>query len=57
MAVAAAGAHVVLAARDRRALDGVAGQIKDAGGQATPLAAGCVVVCEKKKKLFFFFGT
>ena len=37
-AVAAAGAHVVLAARDGRALDGVAGRIKDAGGQATPLA-------------------
>jgi NAD(P)-dependent dehydrogenase (short-subunit alcohol dehydrogenase family) len=37
MAVAAAGAHVVLAARDRRALDGVAGRIKDTGGQATPL--------------------
>ena len=37
-AVAAAGAHVVLAARDHQALDGVAGRIKDAGGQATPLA-------------------
>jgi NAD(P)-dependent dehydrogenase (short-subunit alcohol dehydrogenase family) len=37
-AVAAAGAHVVLAARDRRALDGVAGRIRDAGGQATPVA-------------------
>ena len=36
-AVAAAGAHVVLAARDRRALDGVATRIKDAGGQATPV--------------------
>jgi 3-oxoacyl-[acyl-carrier protein] reductase len=36
-AVAAAGAHVVLAARDPQALDGVAGQIKDAGGQATPV--------------------
>jgi len=36
-AVAAAGAHVVLAARDRLALDGVAGRIKDAGGQATPV--------------------
>jgi NAD(P)-dependent dehydrogenase (short-subunit alcohol dehydrogenase family) len=36
-AVAAAGAHVVLAARDRQRLDGVAGRIKDAGGQATPL--------------------
>ena len=34
-AVAAAGAHVVLAARDGSALDGVAGRIRDAGGQAT----------------------
>jgi NAD(P)-dependent dehydrogenase (short-subunit alcohol dehydrogenase family) len=34
-AMAAAGAHVVLAARDRRALEGVAGRIRDAGGQAT----------------------
>jgi NAD(P)-dependent dehydrogenase (short-subunit alcohol dehydrogenase family) len=39
MAVAAAGAHVVLAARDRQALDRVAGRIKDAGGQATPVPA------------------
>jgi NAD(P)-dependent dehydrogenase (short-subunit alcohol dehydrogenase family) len=36
-AMAAAGAHVVLAARDGRALEGVAGRIKDAGGQATPV--------------------
>jgi NAD(P)-dependent dehydrogenase (short-subunit alcohol dehydrogenase family) len=36
-AVAAAGAHVVLAARDGRALAGVAGRIKDAGGRATPV--------------------
>jgi NAD(P)-dependent dehydrogenase (short-subunit alcohol dehydrogenase family) len=36
-AVAAAGAHVVLAARDGQALDGVAARIKDAGGQATPV--------------------
>ena len=36
-AVAAAGAHVVLAARDQQALDGVARRIKDAGGQATPV--------------------
>jgi NAD(P)-dependent dehydrogenase (short-subunit alcohol dehydrogenase family) len=36
-AVAAAGAHVVLAARDGLALDDVAGRIKDAGGQATPV--------------------
>jgi len=37
VAVAAAGAHVVLAARDPQALDAVAGRIKDAGGQATPV--------------------
>jgi NAD(P)-dependent dehydrogenase (short-subunit alcohol dehydrogenase family) len=37
-AVAAAGAHVVLAARDRQALDVVAGRIKDAGGTAIPAA-------------------
>src|SRR5215831_923777 len=36
-AMAAAGAHVVLAARDQQALDGVAGRIKDAGGQATAM--------------------
>jgi NADP-dependent 3-hydroxy acid dehydrogenase YdfG len=35
-AMAAAGAHVVLAARDREALDGIAGRIRDAGGEATP---------------------
>ena len=34
-AVAAAGAHVVLAARDGPALDLVAGRIRDAGGLAT----------------------
>jgi NAD(P)-dependent dehydrogenase (short-subunit alcohol dehydrogenase family) len=38
-AVAAAGAHVVLAARDREALAAVAGRIRDAGGYATPAAA------------------
>ena len=36
-AVAAAGAQVVLAARDSPALDRVARRIKDAGGQATPV--------------------
>ena len=36
-AVAAAGAHVVLAARDREALDRVAGRIRHAGGTATPV--------------------
>ena len=38
-AVAAAGAHVVLAARDRQALDAVAGRIRRAGGTATPVPA------------------
>ncbi|HME67521.1 MAG TPA: SDR family NAD(P)-dependent oxidoreductase, partial [Streptosporangiaceae bacterium] len=38
-AMAAAGAHVVLAARDREALERVADRIKDAGGQATPVPA------------------
>ena len=33
-AIAAAGARVVLAARDREALAGVAGRIRDAGGEA-----------------------
>ena len=36
-AVAAAGAHVVLAARDREALDEVAGRVRRAGGAATPV--------------------
>jgi NAD(P)-dependent dehydrogenase (short-subunit alcohol dehydrogenase family) len=36
-AVAAAGAHVVLAARDGAALDGLAGRIRGAGGEATPV--------------------
>jgi len=39
VAVAAAGAHVVLAARDGPALDLVAGRIRDAGGQATVVPA------------------
>jgi len=38
-AIAAAGAHVVLAARDREALAGVAGRIRGAGGSATPVPA------------------
>jgi len=38
-ALAAAGAHVVLAARDRDALAYVAGQIRRAGGEATPVQA------------------
>jgi 3-oxoacyl-[acyl-carrier protein] reductase len=35
-AIASAGAHVVLAARDGEALDAVAARIRDAGGKATP---------------------
>src|SRR5260370_6285539 len=35
--VAAAGAHVVLAARDREALDRVASRIRHAGSEATPV--------------------
>ncbi len=38
-AVAAAGAHVVLAARDGDALDRVASDIRQAGGAATPVPA------------------
>jgi NAD(P)-dependent dehydrogenase (short-subunit alcohol dehydrogenase family) len=37
--VAAAGSHVVLAARDGQALEGVAHRITDAGGQATAMPA------------------
>jgi NAD(P)-dependent dehydrogenase (short-subunit alcohol dehydrogenase family) len=37
VAVAAAGARVVLAARDGQALEEVAGRIKEAGGDATPV--------------------
>jgi NADP-dependent 3-hydroxy acid dehydrogenase YdfG len=36
-AIAAAGAHVFLAARDGEALDTVAGRIRRAGGTATPV--------------------
>jgi NAD(P)-dependent dehydrogenase (short-subunit alcohol dehydrogenase family) len=38
--VAAAGGHVVLAARDREALDRVARPIREAGGRATPVPTG-----------------
>lgn len=37
-ALAAAGARVVLAARDREALDGVVTRVRDAGGEATAVA-------------------
>jgi len=38
-AIAGAGAHVVLAARDHDALAGIARAIRDAGGLATPVTA------------------
>ncbi len=38
-ALAAVGAHVVLAARDREALDAVARSVRDAGGEATAVAS------------------
>jgi len=38
-AIAAAGAHVILAARNREALEDVAGHIRRAGGAATPVPA------------------
>jgi NAD(P)-dependent dehydrogenase (short-subunit alcohol dehydrogenase family) len=37
-AIAAAGAHVLLAARDQEALDAVARRVRGAGGEATPAA-------------------
>jgi NAD(P)-dependent dehydrogenase (short-subunit alcohol dehydrogenase family) len=37
-AIASAGAHVVLAARDREALEGVLRRIRDAGGEGTAVA-------------------
>jgi 3-oxoacyl-[acyl-carrier protein] reductase len=50
-AIAAAGAHVVLAARDREALDGIAGRIRDSGGEATP-APTDVSKAEDVERLF-----
>ena len=37
-AIAAAGARVVLAARDRETLDGVVTRVRDAGGEASAVA-------------------
>ena len=48
-AVAAAGAHVVLAARDREALEVTAGHIRDAGGEATPVPTDVSKVDEVKR--------
>ena len=50
-AIAAAGAHVILAARDREALESVATRIHDEGGQATP-APTDVSSVEEVERLF-----
>jgi NAD(P)-dependent dehydrogenase (short-subunit alcohol dehydrogenase family) len=50
-AIAAAGAHVVLAARDGEALDAVARSIRDAGGAATAVPTDVSRV-EDVKRLF-----
>ena len=50
-AIADAGAHVVLAARDGDALDQVAGQIRDAGRDATPVPTDVSSV-EQVQRLF-----
>jgi NAD(P)-dependent dehydrogenase (short-subunit alcohol dehydrogenase family) len=50
-AIAAAGAHVVLAARDGEALDAVARSIRDAGGAATAVPTD-VSRAEDVKRLF-----
>jgi NAD(P)-dependent dehydrogenase (short-subunit alcohol dehydrogenase family) len=50
-AIAAAGAHVVLAARDGEALDRVAGRIRDAGGEAMVVPTD-VSNAEQVRRLF-----
>jgi NAD(P)-dependent dehydrogenase (short-subunit alcohol dehydrogenase family) len=50
-ALAAAGARVVLAAREREALDAVAGRINDTGGQATAVPTDVSSV-EEVERLF-----
>jgi NAD(P)-dependent dehydrogenase (short-subunit alcohol dehydrogenase family) len=55
-AIAAAGAHVVLAARDSEALAGVARHIRAAGGQATPVPAD-VSDAADISRLFAAIGT
>src|SRR6476659_308244 len=54
-AIAAAGAHVVLAARDGEALDAVAGQIRKGGGEATPVETD-VSDPERVERLFASAG-
>jgi NAD(P)-dependent dehydrogenase (short-subunit alcohol dehydrogenase family) len=48
-AIAATGARVVLAARDSEALDGVAGRIRDAGGEATAVATDVSIATDVER--------
>jgi NAD(P)-dependent dehydrogenase (short-subunit alcohol dehydrogenase family) len=48
-AIAAGGAHVLLAARDQEALDAVAQRVRDAGGQATAVATDVSKVREVER--------
>jgi NAD(P)-dependent dehydrogenase (short-subunit alcohol dehydrogenase family) len=48
-AVARAGAHAVLAARDREALDGVAARIRDNGGSATAVPTDVSVITDVER--------
>ncbi len=54
-AIAKSGAHVVMAARDREALEAVAGGIREAGGAATPVLAD-VSRAEDVDRLFTVAG-
>jgi NAD(P)-dependent dehydrogenase (short-subunit alcohol dehydrogenase family) len=55
-ALAAAGAHVVLAARDGQALESVATRIREAGGEATPVPTD-VSEAQDVERLFAAIGT
>ena len=55
-ALAAAGARVVLAARDGRALESVASRIREAGGEATPVPTDVSNV-QDVERLFAAVGT
>jgi NAD(P)-dependent dehydrogenase (short-subunit alcohol dehydrogenase family) len=55
-ALAAAGAHVVLAARDGQALGSVATRIREAGGEATPVPTD-VSKAQDVERLFAAAGT
>jgi NAD(P)-dependent dehydrogenase (short-subunit alcohol dehydrogenase family) len=48
-AIAAAGARVVLAARDREALDGVVTRVRDAGGEATAVATDVSIATDVER--------